>query len=217
MTSLSKSAFLSAIISAEWSGKIIVFILFVISVFTLAIFIRKIKDFKRITASNKSFLNAFRSAVALEELYKIKENFSGPLLKIFEQGYLHKESKNVSAYIDESILKEKQQVGSYLVFLASAITISPFLGLLGTVWGILVAFMDIRNYGSAHINVVAPGIAESLVTTVVGLLVAIPALLFYNFSTNRANNLSDEIEIFSRELIDRLSIYTQTTHSAGQN
>lgn len=204
MGSLSKSAFFNAILSAEWSGKMIVVILFLLSILALAMFIKKVKDFRKIESLNKAFLSAFRNTQSLEEIYKIKDKFKGPMARLFEQGYTSK-NYDISAFINELSLKEKQGFESLLVFLATTVTISPFLGLLGTVWGILVAFMDIRNYGSAHVNVVAPGIAESLITTVCGLLVAIPALVFYNYSTSRANNLSDEIELFSKELIDRLS------------
>lgn len=218
MASLSKWTLFGAILASGWFGRTIVLILFIISIIALAIFIKKVRDFRKIASLNKTFIAAFRKTQSLEEFYKISSKFGGPLSNLFEQGYKYKNSQqstvnsqqnskdlqDISGYINSLVLQEKRNFEGCLIFLATTATISPFLGLLGTVWGILTCFMDIRTYGSAHINVVAPGIAESLITTVVGLCVAIPAVVFYNYSMNRANKLADEVDAFSKELTDRL-------------
>jgi biopolymer transport protein TolQ len=113
---------------------------------------------------------------------------------------------NISSSIAQIKAKEIHNFESYLVFVATAVTISPFLGLLGTVWGIMTAFMDIRTYGSAHINIVAPGIAEALITTAVGLCVAIPAVIFYNYLSNRASKLTEQLNLFSNRLIEEVKL-----------
>jgi biopolymer transport protein TolQ len=94
---------------------------------------------------------------------------------------------------------------TYGIFLLAMISsIAPFLGLLGTVWGIMNSFYEIGNQGSASLPVVAPGIAEALITTIVGLAVAIPALFFYNFFNNRSEQIEIEMEEFRDQLMVRL-------------
>jgi biopolymer transport protein TolQ len=83
-------------------------------------------------------------------------------------------------------------------------SIAPFLGLLGTVWGVMNSFFDIGNQGSASLPVVAPGIAEALITTIVGLVVAIPALFFYNYLNHRTERLDNEMDEFREFLLGRL-------------
>lgn len=96
----------------------------------------------------------------------------------------------------------------YLIVLATTISISPLLGLLGTVWGILISFQRIAVVGSTSITVMAPGMAEALVTTVAGLLVAIPALIGYNWINLRIQTLTTELENFSSRILSYIqSIY----------
>jgi biopolymer transport protein TolQ len=83
-------------------------------------------------------------------------------------------------------------------------SIAPFMGLLGTVWGIMNSFYEIGNQGSASLPVVAPGIAEALITTVVGLAVAIPALFFYNYFNHRAERIENEMDEFKDVLLVRV-------------
>jgi biopolymer transport protein TolQ len=101
-------------------------------------------------------------------------------------------------------VEESARLESQLPFLATVVTVSPFLGLFGTVWGIMRAFIDIKTYGSAHIMVIAPGIAESLITTVIGLCVAIPAVVFYNYLVNRLRKFTDGIDNFISETEERI-------------
>jgi biopolymer transport protein TolQ len=90
------------------------------------------------------------------------------------------------------------------VFLAIVSTISPLLGLLGTVWGIMHAFIDIGAYGSANLSVVGPGIAEALITTVAGLGAAIPAVMGYNYFVSKVKSMNDEMENFASEFMSRV-------------
>jgi biopolymer transport protein TolQ len=102
--------------------------------------------------------------------------------------------------MERTVAEECENLKSWIVFLAITTTISPFLGLLGTVWGIMVAFMDIAAKGSANIAVVAPGIADALSTTIIGLFVAIPAVVGYNYLSNRVRRITDKLNNFSLEL-----------------
>ena len=91
-----------------------------------------------------------------------------------------------------------------IIILAIASSVSPFLGLLGTIWGIMNSFFEIGNQGSASLPVVAPGIAEALIVTLMGLAVAIPAVLFYNYFVHRVDRIENEIDEFKNLLFSHL-------------
>lgn len=102
-----------------------------------------------------------------------------------------------------------------LVLLALMSSASPFLGLFGTVWGVMNSFFEIGNQGSASLPVVAPGIAEALITTIVGLAVAIPAVIFYNFYMHRVERIEDTLDEARDMLLLRLKRETMTRFFAG--
>jgi biopolymer transport protein TolQ len=214
---LSKFNVGNIILASGWFGRSIIIVLFIISIVSLAILIKKLKDFKRAEIQNRSFLRRFRGRTSLAEFYEVRSKVAGPMRRIFEEAYSEirkaesdadaesiKLTPAISSAVKRTKMVEVHGFESHLVFIATVVTISPFLGLLGTVWGIMTAFMDIRTFGSAHINIVAPGIAEALITTVVGLCVAIPAVIFYNHLTNRAGKLTDQLDVFSNELVEEL-------------
>ena len=89
---------------------------------------------------------------------------------------------------------EIENLEKYLILLSTAVTISPFLGLLGTVWGIMSSFWDMSSMHSANLTVVAPGIAEALVTTIAGLSTAIPAVIFYNMLVRKIDLVGNELD-----------------------
>ncbi len=103
--------------------------------------------------------------------------------------------------LDRKITSETSKLEKNLSLLATAASVSPFLGLLGTVWGLLVAFQEMAIWKSATLSVVAPGIAEALVTTVVGLIVAIPSLVMYNYMASSIKKFETEMEDFASELL----------------
>ena len=214
---LSKFNVGNIILASGWFGRSIIIVLLILSIISLAILIGKLKDFKRAEIQNKSFLRRFRERTSLSGFYEARTKVAGPMLRIFEKAYNEfkkgqsdpgaesvESTPCISPAIERAKMVEVHGLENHLVFIATVVTISPFLGLLGTVWGIMTAFMDIRTFGSAHINIVAPGIAEALITTAVGLCVAIPAVIFYNHLTNRASKLTDELNVFSNELVEEL-------------
>ena len=203
-----------------WVGRSIVIILLLISVYSWAVILKKFFLFRRVRKATRRFLAAspLRSStfpLFSEENQKKRKFIHSPLFLLYQKGsealssqLKEGEKKISSAQVEEvkSLLertagKELFRLESSLAFLATATTVSPFLGLLGTVWGILKAFLSMGLEGSAGIETVAPGIAEALITTVVGLLVAIPALVAYNYFTTHLKNFANELEGFNSEFI----------------
>lgn len=206
-----------------WVGRSIVLILLLISVYSWAIIFKKFFLFRRVRKVTKRFLAI--SPLKNSTLFSFPENgrevrkfaFS-PLFSLYQKGcdtlssQLKEERERISPVEIEEIknlleigaVKELRFLEGSLVVLATTTTLSPFLGLLGTVWGILKAFLSMGLEGSAGIETVAPGIAEALITTVTGLLVAIPALVAYNYFTNHLKNFAQEIESFNSEFISFL-------------
>jgi len=155
-----------------------------------------------------------RSVHDLSDL--VTAGFSGPLMGIIRETHkvLQRLGRDVSgrdylvvdfqrasekAALDALTLMEKN-----LVILSTTTTVSPFLGLLGTCWGIMVSFVNIGQAGSASLDVVAPGIAEALIATIAGLGTAIPALVFYNMLTNRLRRVEGEMQSFAISIVDLL-------------
>lgn len=116
--------------------------------------------------------------------------------------------------MERRISVEAERYESSLSFLATAGSSSPFLGLLGTVWGIMKSFMDIRGLASVNVQTVAPGIADALVVTAAGLLVAVPAVIFYNHFTGRIRDLVAALERFSSEVASDLRREFLKAHAA---
>lgn len=112
------------------------------------------------------------------------------------------EKESVHMALEREAAQQVEALEEGLPFLATTGTVAPFFGLLGTVWGVMDAFLQIGLRGSGNINVVAPGVAEALITTVAGLAVAIPAVLGYNYFVSQIKEVDDELSHFSSELIN---------------
>jgi biopolymer transport protein TolQ len=142
--------------------------------------------------------------------------FAGPLMGIIRetQKVLQRFGRDVSGreYLIADFQRASEKAGldaltlmeKNLVVLSTTTTVSPFLGLLGTCWGIMVSFINIGKAGSASLDVVAPGIAEALIATIAGLGTAIPALVFYNMLTNRLRRVEGEMQSFAISIVDLL-------------
>ena len=109
---------------------------------------------------------------------------------------------NLKRALRKAEAKQVVNLGKYLSFLATTGSATPFIGLFGTVWGIMSSFQDIGMRGSASLAVVAPGISEALVATAAGLAVAIPAVIFYNYYSNILSNLENEMQGFSADFMN---------------
>jgi biopolymer transport protein ExbB len=111
----------------------------------------------------------------------------------------------IKASLDAGMVRESARLNSQMVLLTIAISGGPFLGLLGTVVGVMITFAAIAAVGDVNVNSIAPGIAAALVATVAGLGVAIPALFGYNYLASRIKNLSNDMAVFADELITRMA------------
>jgi biopolymer transport protein TolQ len=111
---------------------------------------------------------------------------------------------NVLSAMERAVSSETQNLEQRLGVLATATSVCPFLGLFGTVWGIMDSFIEIQSFGTANINVVAPGIAEALITTVGGLAVAIPAVMAYNYFARRLRRIIGIMDDFASEFASEL-------------
>lgn len=201
-----------AFIAAGWVGRTVVILLFILSIWSWAIFINKYRVFNRINKDSKDFFDILKENMSCERVYDISKEFDGPITRILQKGWnimqqsSDKETliSNMKSAMQRGEVEEVDRFNAHLPFLATIVSVSPFLGLFGTVWGIMRAFIDIRTYGSVHIMIIAPGIAESLITTVIGLSVAIPAVIFYNYLANRIRKFTDEMDNFILETEERI-------------
>jgi biopolymer transport protein TolQ len=189
----------------------IIVILVVFSLISWTIVFSKGSVFSRARKSNRNFLRAFRKAANLQAVAVASEQFGlAPLVAVFDFGYgeIERQIKQRGALVNKLAIERSLQLGiseevtkleMNMSWLATVASVSPFIGLFGTVWGIIDAFEGLGNAGSASLRAVAPGISEALVTTAVGLAAAIPAAIFYNIFGTRIKELGTRMEDFAIE------------------
>ena len=221
-TSLSPSSgldFLSAILSASPIVQITFLILVVMSIVSWAIIFQKYTFFKSLKTSNAVMKDVFLKDGSFEEIYSIaRSNVDSSLARIFISGYNEmqkilqhpkfktsslQEVDNIERALRKECENELSYMESHLSFLATVGSSGPFIGLFGTVFGIMNSFNKIAVMGSASLNVVAPGIAEALLATAVGLFAAIPASIFYN---NYITQIKKSDLLFNNFTVDFLNI-----------
>jgi biopolymer transport protein TolQ len=189
----------------------IVVLLVLFSLISWTIVFSKSSVFSRARRSNRNFLRAFRKAANLQAVAVASEQFGlAPLVAVFDFGYgeIERQVKQRGALVNKLAVERSLQLGiseevtkleMNMSWLATVASVSPFIGLFGTVWGIIDAFEGLGNAGSASLRAVAPGISEALVTTAVGLAAAIPAAIFYNVFGTRIKELGTRMEDFAIE------------------
>lgn len=186
-------------------AKAVLLILLFFSVFSWAIIFYKWKIFKGMRKQNQKFFEAFLNSNGAKELFSSAKRFElSPVASLYRGVFTKvygKNPSNLEAIIRKLSSDEANRVESYLGFLATTGSTTPFIGLFGTVWGIMDAFRAIGVKGSASLATVAPGIAEALITTAAGLFAAIPAVIAYNYFTSQANKIMNEVTDFSETLI----------------
>lgn len=199
--------------------KIVMIILVLASFWSWAIIIQKSLNYRRARAEAAEFDAAFWSGEPLDELFdRIGPQPATPPERVFSAGMLewrrsHRQdgaliagaSSRIDRSMDVAISKESQELNTGLTFLASVGSASPFIGLFGTVWGIKHAFEEIALQQSTNLAVVAPGIAEALLATGLGLLAAIPATIFYNKLSGDSDQIVTGYEAFADEFSTILS------------
>ena len=203
-----------AILASGPIPKTVLGLLLILSLVSWTVIFSKWGSFKKARNANGQFLRAFRKASALETMALTVEQFrSAPLTTIFEFGYTEvaRQVKARGTLTNKLSLERSLQLGmndelsrleGNLSWLATIATVSPFIGLFGTVWGIINAFEGLGAGGSASLRAVGPGIAEALVATAMGLVAAIPAAVFYNYFGNGIKELGGRMEDFSLEFMN---------------
>ena len=210
-------------------SKAVLFILVLFSVSSWAIILFKLWQFRRVETQTNSFLDVFRRSSKFSEVQAVCKSLEhSPLAGVFQAGYVELNAqlrqpdtsngpeqpngpparpklKSFDA-LDRSLLRassvEVSKLERRVPFLATTASITPFIGLFGTVWGIMGAFEGIGQTGSTSLAVVAPGIAEALVATAAGLFAAIPAVYFYNHLTQKLKELASTMDDFSLEFLN---------------
>jgi biopolymer transport protein TolQ len=189
----------------------IIVILVLFSLFSWTIVFSKTGIFGRAGRANKNFLRAFRKANNLQAVAMASEQFSAaPLVAVFDFGYgeIERQMKQRGSLVNKPAVERSLQLGISeevtkleinMNWLATVASVSPFIGLFGTVWGIIDAFEGLGTAGSASLRAVAPGISEALVTTAIGLAAAIPAAIFYNIFGTRIKEMGTRMEDFAIE------------------
>jgi biopolymer transport protein TolQ len=188
--------------------------LLIASLVSWAIVFSKWSRLRQARTANTQFLRAFRKATGLDTVAMAMEQFRlAPLVTVFEFGYteVDRQVKSRGTLTNKLSLERSLQLGMNeelsrlehnMNWLATTATVSPFIGLLGTVWGIINAFEGLGQAGSASLRAVGPGIADALVATALGLAAAIPAAIFYNYFGNAIKEIGARMEDFTLEFLN---------------
>ena len=184
----------------------VLLILLSFSVVSWAIIFFKQRYFSRAKKETEQFLRAYRTSRDSKGIFQSTRSFTiSPSANLFRSVFtdaVHKERSETRRILKRYGALESAKLEKYLNFLATTGSTTPFIGLFGTVWGIMNAFRGIGSAGAASLAVVAPGIAESLIATAAGLAAAIPAVIAYNYYLSMARRMIIEMEDFSEELLD---------------
>ena len=212
------------------TAKVVLAILFFFSLVSWIIIFAKFLRLRRITSQSEKFVAFFRKSKRFSEVNTIASQLTdSPLTTLFKAGYaeldaqvkanrpedpgvtasggsagklLIKNIAGVERALERAIGVEMSRLTKFMTFLATTASACPFIGLFGTVWGIMVAFRAIRQTGSTSIAAVAPGISEALINTAAGLAAAIPALIFYNYFMGKVRQQRAGMEDFALEFIN---------------
>jgi len=190
--------------------KSVLIILVASSIYSWAIIIEKIRLFKRINLSTEEFENKFWKSKSAESFYNnLPANVNDPMANVFKDSMQvllkSKRSSNLnekmSRMLEITIEEQMESIEKSYTFLATVGSTAPFIGLFGTVWGIMNSFQSIAISRNTSLAIVAPGIAEALFATALGLLAAIPAVVAYNKFHGDSKKYSQKLENFSKRLL----------------
>jgi biopolymer transport protein TolQ len=203
-------------------NQIVLALLLLLSVVSWAIIIQKTWAYRMAERHTRSFLQAFRRSAKFAEVQAACPAMpDSPLVGVFQAGYAEITAqlrpagagaeasrpllKSLNA-VDRALLRasalEVNKLEKKVTFLATIASAAPFIGLFGTVWGIMDAFRQIGGTGSTNLSVIGPGISQALIATAAGLFAAIPAVFFYNHFTSKTKALASEIDDFSLEFLN---------------
>lgn len=205
-------------------GKAIIFVLVVFSIFAWSVMASKAMQMRRAKRMNRFFNAEFRAQKHVLAIYDRRVEVEGcPLFATYQQGCMELDSRlrsgngdgrkkhvsmkameHVKRTLERAVAEESLKLESGLILLAIAVSGAPFLGLLGTVWGVMSAFSYVAQQQAASLEVLAPGVSAALVTTVAGLLVAIPSMFGYNGLVHNLRVMTVELDNFAQELVSHI-------------
>ena len=207
-------------------AKAIIFVLAIFSIFAWSIIASKAMQMRRARKMNRYFGAEFRTQSNVLAMHDRRIQVDGcPLFAAYQEGCIELENRlkspegearktqvsltameHVKRTLERTVAQESLKLESGLILLAIAVSGSPFLGLLGTVWGVMTAFTHVAMQGHADILILAPGVAAALVTTVAGLLVAIPSMFGYNWLVHNLRVMTVELDNFAQELVSKMEV-----------
>jgi biopolymer transport protein TolQ len=213
-------------------GKLVLLALFSASVLSWTVMVNKFRLLKQVRAQRDDFLEAFRSDRQPLSLYESRARFGGaPVFAVYQAGCRElcfqmlgsaevdetfsarletaprislAQMRMVQTAMERAVGENSLRLESQMVLLSTAVSGAPFLGLLGTVWGVMETFGDVAAAGKASLTAMAPGVSAALITTVTGLLVAIPAMFGYNWLVTTLRGMVVELDNFAAELASAL-------------
>ena len=197
-------------IRADIIVKSVIILLIACSIYSWAVIIEKLKLFKKINQSTEEFETKFWNSKSAETFYNnLPANIDDPMALVFKdamQNLLKRRSKTdlnnrMTTLLETGIEKQMSKISKGFTFLATVGSTAPFIGLFGTVWGIMNSFQSIAISRNTSLAIVAPGIAEALFATALGLLAAIPAVIAYNKFNNDSIKYSQKLENFSKRFL----------------
>lgn len=226
---LTSNPFIDAYVQSDWVGKAIFLALIFLSVITWALFLFKYRINKRSANESMRFKNHFSKFrhVPLQVESGVQTSPFSSLYKVLKRQTIEILNKNrhsqivqasgvsmlsstdismVELELDAERKREKSTLESYLYILSTIVTLGPFLGLLGTVWGILTTFSHLQLHAGASNQAVLGGLSLALATTVLGLIDAIPALIGYNYLKQQVKEFDQQMELFSREILTAVEL-----------
>ena len=205
-------------------GKAIILCLLIFSIIAWSVMIAKAVQMRRAKRLNQFFNAEFRTQKNVLDVFDRRIQAAGcPLFMVYQAGSLELDARlknsdgngrknfvslkgmeHVKRSLENTVSQESLKLESGLILLAIAVSGAPFLGLLGTVWGVMSTFGHIAQQGSATMAAMAPGVAAALITTVAGLLVAIPSMFGYNWLVHTLRVLTVDLDNFAQELVSKM-------------
>jgi len=199
-------------------AQVVLVILLIFSIMSWSVILTKWSSIKRARAQSGRFLRAFRKAQRLQDVAAVSEQFKpSPLVAVFDNAYdeyRRQGEGNINAVQRAAQIASSEELTRLerrLPMLATTGAVAPFIGLFGTVWGIIDAFNGLGDAGAATLRAVAPGISEALITTAFGLFAAIPAVIFYNQFTHSMREFGARMDDFTMEIMNFIERTTGVT------
>jgi biopolymer transport protein ExbB/TolQ len=204
-------------------AKVIILCLVIFSITAWSVMIGKALQMRRAKRLNQFFNTEYRTQKKVLDVYDRRVQADGcPMFMVYQAGSVEldtrlknaeggrkpfvslKSMEHVKRSLENTVAQESLKLESGLILLAIAVSGAPFLGLLGTVWGVMSTFGHIAQQGSATMSAMAPGVAAALITTVAGLLVAIPSMFGYNWLVHNLRVLTVELDNFAQEIVSKM-------------